>query len=141
MPKEPEAPHEGQLHGTTYLVYRYLVKRRSPAGISQVQKDLGLSSSSVSEYHLKKLLELGLIRQRKKGYEVDKVVLRDIVRIRSVSIPIQTSYIAFFVSSLMIMILFFRPAMFNSLYFFALATNCCALAISIYETVKTLKRI
>ena len=118
-----------------------MLKQRKPLGISQVQKALGLSSSSVSEYHLKKLLRLGLVREEQEGYVVDKVVLENIVRIKRVSIPVQTAYVLFFAATFGILLLFLRPPIVTSLYFFAIVVNGMALGVSSYEVVKTLKRL
>jgi predicted DNA-binding transcriptional regulator len=93
MSEKPEKgesfPYDTYLKGTTNRLYRYLMKHREPVGISQVQAALRLSSSSVSEYHIKKLLRLGLVREEKGGYVVDRVVISNIVRIRRVSVPVQ----------------------------------------------------
>ncbi len=118
-----------------------MLKRREPVGISQVQKDLSLSSSSVSEYHLKKLVQMGLIREEQGGYVVDKVVLDNLIRIRRVAIPSQTAYVTFFGTTLAILVLFLRPPTINSLFFFALVINCFALAVTSYEAVKTYRRL
>jgi DNA-binding transcriptional ArsR family regulator len=145
MPESPadeaRTRSENRLSGTSYRAYRYMLKHREPVGASKVQKDLGLSSPSVSEYHLKKLLELGLIREESGGYQVDKVVFSNIVRIRQVSVPIQTAYVTFFSVTLFILLLVLRPSPVTSLYFFALLVNCSSLIISIYETIKTLRNI
>jgi DNA-binding Lrp family transcriptional regulator len=116
-----------------------MLKRSAPVGISEVQKSLGLSSPSVSQYHIKKLLRLGLIREEQGGYVIDKMVLENVVRIRRVSIPTQTGYVAFFGVTLVILLAFLRPPTIGSLYFFALVVNIAALAVSAYETIKTLK--
>ena len=129
------------LKGTTYRVYRYLLKQRGPAGISDVQKGLGLSSPSVAQYHIKKLLRLGLIREEQEGYLVDKMVLENVVRIRRVSVPTQTGYLAFFGVTFFVLLVFLRPDAINSLYFFAVVVNVAALAVSLYEVRKTLKRL
>jgi predicted DNA-binding transcriptional regulator len=102
LPKKPrkEEAADPRLTGTTYQIYRYMLKRREPVGISQVQKDLSLASSSVSEYHLKKLTVMGLIREDQGGYVVDKVVLDNVIRIRRVAIPSQTAHVAFFVTTI-----------------------------------------
>lgn len=118
-----------------------MLKQRNPVGISQVQKDLELSSSSVSEYHLKKLVQLGLIREDQGGYIVEKVVLDNIVRIRRISIPVQTAYVTFFAATLIILVLFLRPQIIDSTFFFALVINACALAIFIFEAVETFRRL
>lgn len=128
------------LKGTTYRVYRYVAKQGAPVGISQVQKGLGLSSPSVAQYHIKKLLQLGLVREEDGGYVTDRMVLENIVRFRRMSIPVQTAYVAFFGATLLILIVFLRPAIVNSTYSFALIVNIAAIVVSVYEAVKTMRR-
>ncbi len=140
-PKETDEPSDTRLSGTTYKVYHYMLKQRAPVGISEVQKGIGLSSPSVSQYHLKKLVRLGLVKEEQGGYVVDKVVLENVIRIRRVSIPVQTAYVAFFGVTFLILLVFLRPANMDSLYFFAVVVNATAIAVSLYETSKTLKRL
>ena len=134
-------PSDTRLSGTTYKVYRYLLKQAAPVGISELQKGMGLSSPSVAQYHIRKLLKLGLVKEEQGGYVVDKVVLENVIRIRRVSIPVQTAYVAFFGVTLAILLVFLRPGAINSLYFFALVVNVAALGISILETKKTFERL
>lgn len=51
---------ERRLSGRTLQVYLYLQKKKEPSGIREVQRDLGLSSPSVAEYQIEKLVEMGL---------------------------------------------------------------------------------
>lgn len=51
---------ERKLQGRTLQVYLYLQKKKEPSGIREVQRDLGLSSPSVAEYQVEKLVELGI---------------------------------------------------------------------------------
>ena len=132
---------DSQLKGTTLRVYRYVLKQARPVGISDIQKGLGLSSPSVSQYHVRKLLRLGLIREDSGGYVVDRVVLENVIRIKQVSIPIQTAYVAFFTVTLFTLLVFVRPTTISSLYFLAVTINVVALGISVYEAGKTLKRL
>jgi len=132
--------YEPSLKGTTYRVYRFMLKQRNPVGISEVQKSLGLSSPSVSQYHIRKLIRLHLVREEGGGYVVDKVVFENVIRVRRTAIPTQTAYVAFFGVTLIIMLVFLRPSVIDSLYFFALAVNCTALGISSYEMMKTFRR-
>lgn len=131
--------HDAQLKGTTFRVYRHILKK-GPIGTYAVQKALGLSSPSVAQYHIKKLIELGLVREEGGGYLVDKIVLDNIVRIGNLTIPSQTASVAFFCASLFILLLLLRPAVVTSLYFFALVIDFVALASSIYGMITTLKR-
>jgi predicted DNA-binding transcriptional regulator len=139
-PKETGS-YDSYLKGTTLRVYRYMLKQRGPVGISQVQRDLGLSSSSVSQYHIRKLLQMGLVREEQGGYVIDKVVFDNVVRIRRVSIPVQTGYVIFFGVTLAFLLLFLRPHTISSLYFFAVVINGSALGVSAYEAFKTFRRL
>lgn len=139
--KETDEPSDTRLTGTTYKVYHYLLKQNAPVGISEVQKGMGLSSPSVSQYHIRKLVRLGLVREEEGGYVVDRMVMENVVRIRRVSIPVQTAYVAFFGVTMFILLVFIRPATITSDYFFAIVINIAALGVSLYEAVKTLKRI
>lgn len=49
-----------RLSGRTLQVYLYLQKKKEPSGIREVQRDLGLSSPSVAEYQVEKLVNMGL---------------------------------------------------------------------------------
>lgn len=118
-----------------------MLKQRKPIGISQLQEALKLSSPSVSEYHIKKLLQLGLVREEQAGYVVDKVVVDNIIRVRRVSMPTQTGYVVFFGVTMLFLLLFLRPIAINSLFFFAIVINAAALGISFYEAIKTLRRL
>ena len=129
------------LKGTTYRVYRFMLKEGKPVGISEIQKALGLSSPSVSQYHIKKLQRLGLVKEERAGYVVDRVVVENVVRIRRTSIPVQTAYVGFFGATLAILLTFLRPAAIDSLYFFAIIVNLSALLVSLYETNKTWRRL
>ena len=130
-----------ELRGTTYRVYRHMLRRRKPLGISDIQKELGLSSPSVAQYHVRKLLQLGLIKEEQGGYIVDKVVLENIIRIKRISVPVQTAYIAFFGVTLLVLLMFLRPEAVTSVYFFAVVVNVAAMAVSVYETIKTLRHL
>ena len=130
-PKETDEPSDTRLSGTSYKVYRYMLKQSAPVGISEVQKGMSLSSPSVAQYHIRKLVRLGLVREEQGGYVVDKVVLENVFRIRRVSVPVQTAYVAFFSVTFFILLVFLRPANINSLYFFAVVVNVAAIAVSL----------
>ncbi len=127
--------------GTTYKVYRYILKQNHPVGISEVQKGLELSSPSVAQYHIKKLLRLGMIREEQGGYVIDKMVLENIIRIGRLSIPIHIGYLTFFAATLFVMLVFLRPIAVTPLYLFALFINLAAIMSSIWEVRKSLKRL
>src|SRR6266480_5099813 len=109
---------DAALKGTTYKVYRYIARQSQPVGISDIQKGLGLSSPSVSDYHIRKLLQLSLIREEQGGYVIERMVLQNIVMIGRMSFPVQTGYVAFFGVALLIMFVFLRPVTITSSYEF-----------------------
>ncbi|MHB8567247.1 MAG: helix-turn-helix domain-containing protein [Nitrososphaerales archaeon] len=89
----PDGPQDGALAltGTTLRVYRYLYRAGRPCGIHDIQRGLGLSSSSVALYHVRKLLDAGLIRESDRatgevadsekgagGYVVDRLMFDNI---------------------------------------------------------------
>lgn len=127
---------DNPLGGTTLRVYRYLYKTGRPLGIHDVQRGLGLSSASVAEYHLKKLLRDGLIREEVGGYVVDRVMFENMVRLGRWVLPFQSAYAAFFITTLIVMITIMRPGVLTSSYVFALAVNIAALSFSLYESLK-----
>jgi hypothetical protein len=47
--------------GTTRRVYLYILSSRDPVGVRDVWRGLNLSSPSLAQYHINKLLELKLI--------------------------------------------------------------------------------
>ena len=109
--ESPESPdiHDASLKGTTYKVYRYMYRAGKPVRVNDVQRDLRLSSPSVAQYHLKKLLRLGLVKEVPEGYAIDKVIYENMVRIGRVTIPFQAAYIAFFAACVLVLVTFLRP--------------------------------
>jgi predicted DNA-binding transcriptional regulator len=123
--------------GTTLRVYRYMYRAGTPMSMRDVQRGLDLSSPSVAEYHIKKLVRAGLVQEREDGYVVDRVIFENVIRIRRTLIPLQTAYAAFFLSTMAILLTVFRPASITSLYFFALLVNSAAVVVTVYEAAKT----
>lgn len=61
--EERERKEKEELQGRALQVYLYLRRRRGgePAGIREIQRELGLSSPSVAEYQVDKLEGMGLV--------------------------------------------------------------------------------
>jgi hypothetical protein len=94
-------PIEDQLKGKTLQVYMYMVKKKEPVGVREVQRDLGFSSPSVANYHIDKLAGLALVSQDEYGryYVVQKVqvgVLQAFVNIGGLTVPRLSFFAAFF---------------------------------------------
>jgi DNA-binding transcriptional ArsR family regulator len=83
----------------------YMVKRKEPVGVREVQRDLGFSSPSVANYHIDKLVEMALVTQDEYGryYVVQKVqvgVLQAFVNIGGLAVPRLSFFAAFFTTML-----------------------------------------
>jgi len=99
-----------------------------------------LASPSVAHYHIRKLVEAGLVQERESGYGVDKVLFENMIRIRRSLIPLQTTFAIFFATTLVGLLTALRPDSLSAVYVFALIINCVALGIFVYQTLETLRR-
>jgi len=133
-----DRPGSDVLKGTTLKVYRYLFKLGQPASIRDVQRGLGLSSPSVAEYHLKKLLQSGLVREAAEGYLVDRAMWDSMIRMRRTIVPFQAFYVAFFAAAFLVMLLVLRTNL-EEEYIFGEIVVLIALGLSAYEFEKTLR--
>jgi hypothetical protein len=127
------------LSGSSLRVYRY-VYRWGPVHLSDVQKDLNLSSSSVAEYHLKKLVGLGLVHEGSEGYSADRVVFENMIRIRRMVIPLWAAFSTFLAASFTLLVTFLRSSSLTPSYVFSLITIAVALIVSLYQSIATLRQ-
>jgi DNA-binding transcriptional ArsR family regulator len=117
-----------------------MYKEGKPLGVHEIQRALDLSSPSISHYHLRKLLQAGLVKEQEGGYVVDRVVFDNMVRIRRSLIPFRTTYLVFFGTTLAILLFFLRPAQISALYIFALVLNLAAVGIFATEIFREIRR-
>ena len=101
---------EDQLKGKTLQVYMYMIKKKEPVGVREVQRDLAFSSPSVANYHIEKLIELALVGQDEYGryYIMQKVqvgVLQAFVNIGGLTVPRLSFFAAFFTTMLIAYVL------------------------------------
>ena len=157
-----------EITGTTLKVYRYLYRQGKPCGIHDIQRGLGLSSSSVALYHVRKLLDAGMIREeaevghstsnenndggleaqsdskggdnRVSGYVVDRLLFDNMIRVRRSLIPVQVGYAIFFATSLAVLLLLLRPPVPSGAYLFAIIVISIAVGIFSYQTIRTASR-
>jgi len=97
-------PHGEDLKGNTLRVYTYLFKVRK-SGIREAQRSLGFKSASLAQYHLDKLVDLGLAGKDELGNyvlakEVKIEALEQFLKIGTYIIP------RFVLYSIMLSILF-----------------------------------
>lgn len=86
MSDDQNSDLERMLSGRTLQVYLYLQKKKEPSGIREVQRDLGLSSPSVAEYQVEKLVGMGVAAR--DGY--GRVFVTRKVKVRALA-----SYVSF----------------------------------------------
>jgi len=137
------APHEEDLKGNTLRVYTYLFKVRR-SGIREAQRSLGFKSASLAQYHLDKLVDLGLASKDEMGNyilakEVKIEALEQFLKIGTYIIP------RFILYSVMLTILFAYFVVAAGMeisrlsvwaYVFAIA----GLGITWYETIRAWRR-
>jgi predicted DNA-binding transcriptional regulator len=91
--ESPSRRGEESLAGTTLRVYRYIYKY-GPVRLHDIERALGFSSSSTAEYHINKLLRLGIVRaaEAEAGYVADRIVFENMLRVRRTVIPVWTTF-------------------------------------------------
>jgi len=137
--EDPHTIDDDVLKGTTLRVYKFIFKEGNPVRNNDVQRALRLSSPSLAQYHISKLLRAGLIKESENGYTVDRVLFGNLVRVRRMVVPFQITYTILFASALIVMLTVLRPPTLTSLYVFALVVVWIALAASLYESLKAIR--
>jgi len=131
---------ERRLSGRTLQVYLYLQKKKEPSGIREVQRNLGLSSPSVAEYHIEKLVEMGLAgRDSYARVSVTKKVkvkaMASYVSFGRFTVPRLAFYASMFTSITVLYAVF----NFNSMNVYGVTVPAGASAIFWYEVAKLWK--
>jgi len=91
----------GELKGVSLRIYLHLLESDSPKGIRDLSRELGLPVSTV-HYHIKKLKELGLVREVPEGLVVSRrVKLEGFVYLGRRIVPRLAFYSAFFAGVLL----------------------------------------
>ncbi|HKX81314.1 MAG TPA: hypothetical protein VJL54_03590 [Nitrososphaera sp.] len=128
---------EEQLKGKTLQVYMYMIKKKEPVGVREVQRDLSFSSPSVANYHIEKLVELALVSQDEYGryFVAQKVqvgVLQAFVNIGGLAVPRLSFFAAFFTTMLLAYVLLNMA----DLNIYAIGFASAGAAAFWYETVR-----
>ncbi len=125
------------LKGTTFEVYRFLLKNGKPVGIRELQRALNLSSPSVATYHLSKLEDAGLLKREGGNYAVAKYLLEHSVKISRFLIPRYFFYAFFAWVVLVLELTFMKPEFVSREYVFSTVATAMFVFFLSYETVKT----
>ncbi len=132
---------ERELRGKTLQVYVYMLKKREPIGIRELQRDLKFSSPSVANYHIEKLMGLNLVSQDEYGryYLAQKAqvsVLESFVNVGGRTVPRMSFFAAFFTTLLIAYVLLNT----QSINIHALGFAIAGAAAFWFETVRVWKR-
>ena len=128
-----------ELKGNTLRVYWHLL--RSSNGVAkarETQRSLGFSSPALAVYHLGKLAELGLVQKVRGEYHLVRVVnvgvLRQFVKLGTLILPRYTLYATMFTTLLIFYLSQLRQINFYSV--FALIFGVLGTGVLWYETAR-----
>lgn len=128
------------LQGRTLQVYLYLMRKDEPSGVREIQRELNLSSPSVANYQIEKLIDLGLVGKDNHGryyllHKVQVPALKAYVNLGKFMVPRLMFYAGFFTTLLGIYVTLYA----NSLNIFALAFGSVGTALFWYEAFRLWK--
>ncbi len=132
---------ERELNGKTLQVYVYMLKKKEPIGVRELQRDLNFSSPSVANYHLEKLIGLNLVSQDEYGryYLSQKAqvsVLESFVNVGGRTVPRMSFFAAFFTTLLIAYVVLNM----QSINIHAVGFAVAGAAAFWFETVRVWKR-
>jgi DNA-binding transcriptional ArsR family regulator len=130
---------ESELKGNTLRVYWMLLKSQTgTTGVREVQRSLGFSSPALASYHLTKLEELGLVEKTNGEYHLKKEVrvgaLKQFTKLGSFMLPRYSFYAALLTTLLVFYLTQIREVNFYSL--FGLLFGLLSTGILWYETIR-----
>jgi hypothetical protein len=140
MSDDQNSELERRLAGRTLQVYLYLQKKKEASGIREVQRDLGLSSPSVAEYQVEKLVEMGLAGRDSYG----RVFVTRKVKVKAMASYVSfgrftVPRLAFYASIFTGIAVLYTVFNFNSLSAYGVAVPAGAAAIFWFEAYKLWK--
>lgn len=130
---------ESELKGNTLRVYWMLLKSQTgTTGVREVQRSLGFSSPALASYHLTKLEDLGLVEKTNGEYHLKKEVrvgaLKQFAKLGSFMLPRYSFYAALLTTLLVFYLTQIREVNFYSL--FGLIFGLLSTGILWYETLR-----
>jgi predicted DNA-binding transcriptional regulator len=124
------------LKGTALDIYRLMLTSNKPFGIREIQRALELSSPSIAQHHLLKLERVGLVKKEESGYVVNKVLLRNYVKISRFLVPRYFFYTVFSIMILILELTVLQPNVIYQAYVFSVIASVMVVAIFCYETIR-----
>jgi hypothetical protein len=136
-------PDGADLKGNTLRVYTYLFKVQK-SGVRETQRSLGFKSASLAQYHLDKLVDLGLATKDEVGNyflakEIKIEALEQFLKIGSFLIPRFVLY-SVMLSILFVYFVFAVGNVISSISVWAYIFALSGLVITWYETIRAWRR-
>lgn len=136
-------PDGADLKGNTLRVYTYLFKVQR-SGVRETQRSLGFKSASLAQYHLDKLVELGLATRDDVGNyflakEIKIEALEQFLKIGTYLIPRFVLYSVMF-TILFVYFVFAVGVLISSVSVWAYIFALSGLVITWYETIRAWRR-
>ena len=137
------AGNRNRISGTTWNVYLYILTSDKPQGVREVWRALSLSTPSLAQYHINKLLDMQLIESNSEGkYKASEGehldVLRGFVRLRGKLVPRLVFYSALLSGVLFAYLLFwpFRWDFRDLVVLFVIILSVTAFSFEAYNQYK-----
>lgn len=129
-------PSSQRIAGTTWDVYLYILTSKSQ-GVREIWRGLNLSSPSLAQYHVNKLLDLNLIESTAEGkYRVNEKgrmdVLHSFIILRGKLVPRLVFYGALLSGILLIYIIFW-PFKWDFRDYFVLTVSLFSILVFFFE--------
>ncbi|MGD2142687.1 MAG: helix-turn-helix domain-containing protein [Candidatus Bathyarchaeota archaeon] len=129
-----------QVYGKTWDVYLCILTSTGPIGVRDIWRALGLSSPSLAQYHVNKLLELKLIEPTPDGKYVTNEeerleALRSFLTLRGMLIPRMMVYAAL-LSGILVSYILFWPWRGDFRDLVTLAVTLLSIAGFLFEAIK-----
>ncbi|MFB0543910.1 MAG: hypothetical protein ACETVR_03925 [Candidatus Bathyarchaeia archaeon] len=128
-----------RIYGKTWDVYLCILTSNGPVGVREIWRGLKLSSPSLAQYHVNKLLELNLIEPVKGKYRVNDEekleALRSFLTLRGMLIPRMVIYGAL-LSGILVSYILFWPWRGDFRDLVTVSVTLFSIAAFLFEAVK-----
>jgi hypothetical protein len=129
-----------QVYGKTWDVYLCILTSSDPIGVREIWRSLSLSTPSLAQYHVNKLLELRLIESTPQGKYITNdeerlEALRSFLSLRGMLIPRMVVYAAL-LSGVMLSYVTFWPWRGDFRDLVVLAVTLFSISAFLFEAVK-----
>ena len=124
-----------------FRIYWFMLSKKEPVGVREIQRGLGISSPSVVSHHLDRLKGAGIVSVDDYGKytlesKVEVGVMQAFTRVGSFMLPRFAFYAVFFTTSLVLYLLLFG----GNANVYATVFGAAGSLFSLYETYRVWRR-